>query len=220
MRPVSNNRRPLHWPQLIFAARCCGFLRKTGRCVSAVLRADDSSRAQQSSSGGRSSGQAWRVCSKEQCGKSSPIQRWHWQRLRYLPISLLLIFSSLHFVLLFGFIHHNQELKMKISSRSGTISLHFSMRSACDWPELMSQKYPFIQSSQEPTPDSVGPEEHSQSNTVTHLKLLLLAGGSFSQALCSACSLLSWSWMLQNDGEITQCLNVNVWMKDVEEIRC
>lgn len=72
MRPVSNNRRPRHWPQLIFAARCCGFLRKTGRCVSAALRADDSSRAQRSSSGGRSSGQAWRVCSKEQCGKKLP----------------------------------------------------------------------------------------------------------------------------------------------------
>lgn len=39
---------------------------------------------------------------------------------------------------------------------------------------------------------------------VTHLKLLLFAGGSFSQALCRACSLLSWSWMLQNGTQNTQ----------------
>lgn len=43
---------------------------------------------------------------------------------------------------------------------------------------------------------------------VTHLKLLLFAGGSFSQALCRACSLLSWSWMLQNGTQNTRNPNI------------
>lgn len=46
---------------------------------------------------------------------------------------------------------------------------------------------------------------------VTHLKLLLFAGGSFSQAPCRACSLLSWSWMLQNGTQNTGCLNVKMY---------
>lgn len=45
---------------------------------------------------------------------------------------------------------------------------------------------------------------------VTHLKLLLLAGGSFSQALCRACSLLSWSWMLQSGTQNRWCLNIRM----------
>lgn len=47
---------------------------------------------------------------------------------------------------------------------------------------------------------------------VTHLKLLLFAGGSFSQALCRACSLLSWSWMLQNGTQKhTKSKHKDVW---------
>lgn len=62
-------------------------------------------------------------------------------------------------------------------------------------------------------------EEHNEWNmeTVTHLKLLLLAGGSFSQALSRAWSLLSWSWMLQIDRGDTW----NVWKEkqDVEHVQ-
>lgn len=71
MRSVSNNRWPLHWPKLIFAAHCCGCVRKMGQCVSVVLRA-----AELMTHPERNDHQAaWQVCSDEQCGKMLPARR-------------------------------------------------------------------------------------------------------------------------------------------------